>query len=400
MLLQLTANYGFQGGQASLSCGGVPPSITCTLDPAVVQLAPFGTAQITATFTTSSQPAANIPIEFLAQGAGFSQQVSFTLQGVASSITSIYLGADIIDNTSLIASTPQALQPGSSIVINGGGFCPGTQVRFGNDLAVVTPDSLTSYQIKATVPRNATTGQAGAWGVILPDGTRVYSPYALPIDSYRNSYGFPFQNLYFGGIDFDQLTELDGQDQTYDNFFGEVRDPWALTYCAIANAILKLGGDSCFGICLTTQRLKNAQWGDANVQNLPGFNDVLGMGSFDLVNEGTTTQGSPTTPPPNPLNDFIHVQHVAQLSDEFLNWYLQHSLQNSPYLSWLNGSPALDTKTYLENCLQNWVEYWGWDYPLVSLRYGSSGHVLVAYDIETNFNDAFGFVIDVYDPNE
>jgi hypothetical protein len=426
----LTSNSGYKGGWVEFACSGLPADIQVNLNPNPVQLGGYpSSVQINITFSTQAQPANAIPIKIVATDVtvifvpafsvtpvpgGLSQVVALALNGIPTSIESVS-GLPVYP---VSGATPQALQPGTSIVINGTGFCSGTKVRFGNDLAVVPPDSLASTQIIATVPRSATTGVVGSdaispssgwqgtspFGLIRPDGGQVTSATVrtVQIESYRNIYGFPFHNYYFGGIDFDQLTELYGQDATYDDFLGQVRDPWAMIYCGLANSILKLGGDICFGICLATQRLKNAEWGDADVQNLPGFNYAWGMEPFTLVNEGTTIQAKhdATTPPPNPLNDFIHILHVAQLSDEFLNWYLMHSLQNSPYISWLIGSPALDTKTYLETCLQNWVEYWGWDYPLVTLRHGSSGHVVVAYDIETNPNDPSGFIIDVYDPNE
>ena len=380
--LQFLTAPGFAGGQVSITCTGLPPDIDAVIEPPLVPLGAFpDIALVSVLFITTAQPSANIPIEFVAELNGFSQQVPFTLTGIPTGITSV---------SAVSGTTPQALQPGAQIVIQGQGFCPGTRVRFGNDLAVVDPDSLSGSEIQVTLPRCATTGVTGPsaetsqwplqvpFGLVLPDGTSVPSPTAFSVFEYRNVYGFPFKNYYFGGADFDQLTELFGDSATHTSLpFGEVRNPWAITFLGLVNAFLKIGGDICFGMVLATQRLRTNQWGSVNVQDLPTSN-LSSYPAYFYSNAGISP------PPPAPLSDFIHVQHVAQMSDEWMSYYLD---------TVLNGGSG--TRAYIEGCLRNG------DFPLLAMRHGTiGGHVLVAYDIEPNPADPAGYIIDVYDPNE
>lgn len=408
--VQLLSNPGFNPGppgvQVQISCLGLPPTITCNINPAVVLLGNYpSTAQSDIRFLINAQAPGNVPIQIVAESIYGTQTSNFTLNVQPTSIANV---------SPIYASTPQALQLGTTILIKGSGFCPGTKVRFGNDLAVATPNVMTSYEIYVNVPRNATTGvigaggKTGAWpqtypfGLIMPDGSTIPAPsqFQLTIDSYRNVFGFSFENYYWGGNDFDQLTELFGEDATHDSLiFVTIRDPWAIAFLAIANGILKLGHDICFGISLGTQRLKNAEWGSVNVQDLPTV-DLPEYAAFSYLNatSGPYPLGTPAPPPP-PLNDFLHVLHLAQMSDEWLSYYLNRSLaqgwgQSIAAAAGIAVNATLDVKSYISGCLANG------DFPLVALRSGGSGHVVVAYDIEANPNDPAGFVIDTYDPNE
>jgi hypothetical protein len=130
-------------------------------------------------------------------------------------------------------------------------------------------------------------------------------------------------------------------------------------------------------MALATQRLKNNQWGSVNVQDLPAY-ELPSYQAYTYLNAGINP------PPPAVLSDFIHVQHVAQLSDEWMHYFLNSALGG--------GS---GTRGYIEGCLQNG------DFPLVAIRRSPfHGHVVIAYDIEPNPQDPSGYLIDVYDPNE
>jgi hypothetical protein len=247
--LQILANPGFGGGEVSVTCTSVPAGIECVVQPPLVQLGAYpDTELVNVLFTTTAQPPGNIPLNFVAQMNGFSQQVPFTLAGQPTAITSV---------STEFGTTPQALKPGSTIVIQGQGFCGGTKVRFGNDLAQVYPMSLSSTEIQVSLPRTATTGVTGpgavtkgwplqvAFGLVLPDETAIPSPTPLTVFEYRNVYGFPFHNYYFGGMDFDQLTELFGETATHISTpFGDVRNPWASFFLGLANAFSSSAGIS------------------------------------------------------------------------------------------------------------------------------------------------------------
>ncbi len=394
--VELVSNPGFNpappGLALDINCLGLPANINCTINPAAVQLAAFpSSVLISIAFFTTGHAPGNFPIGIVAGTTYGSVSVTadLTLNVLPTSIESV---------SPLYASTPQALQEGTTILIKGAGFCPGTKVRFGNDKAIATPNVMTSYEIYVNVPRNATTGVLGpgaktpVWaetvpfGLILPDGSTLPAPsqFQLTINSYRNVFGFSFKNYYWGGNDFDQLTELFGEDATHiSTIFGEVTNLWAVLFLTVTNAFLKLGHDICFGIALGTQRLMNAEWGSVNIQDIP-TDDLPEYYAFFYMNAtaGPYPLGSPT--PPAPLNDFLHVLFMAQVSSEWLNYYLTISLSNSA--------------SYVKNYIMSRLEIN--DFPLVALRSGGTGHVVVAYDIEANPNDPAGFVIDTYDPNE
>ena len=198
------------------------------------------------------------------------------------------------------------------------------------------------------------------------------------VDSYRNTYGWPFKNYDVGRLTFDQLTELYGEGATYISTpVGQVRNPWASIYLAIVKGLLD-GNDLCFGTALASQRVKNNQWGGVNIADMPTTN--ITPPPFIWLNPG----GMSPNPHPAPQDDFIHVQHIAQYSDEWLGYYLNNSLV---------GAGAL--RGMIETDLG------GGDFPLVCIRKSvGDGHVLVAYDTEDDPAVPGGFIIDVYDPNE
>ena len=139
------------------------------------------------------------------------------------------------------------------------------------------------------------------------------------------------------------------------------------------------GNDLCFGISLSTQRIATNAWGAADSADLPTTNTL----------ETPWTYKNPTANGPSgPLDDFIHVQHIAQMSDQWLGYYLTAALPTT-------GASAASILSTITTCLDKG------DDPLVCIRNSSTdGHAMIAYDIEPNPQDSAGFIIDVYDPNE
>jgi hypothetical protein len=367
------------GTSVKLSCTGLPAAVTCDINPATLQL-PNQTAA-TLTFSETTQPAGTIPITITAEMTGFKASQAATVVAAATAITSI---------SQPNVYTPMSLQSGTSLIIKGVGFCQGTQVRFGNDQAKAIPAQMTTTQITVTVPRNATTGATSesntTWpnqnpfGLIRPDGSAVPAPMPLTVGSYRNSYGYPFKNYNAGGFSYDQLTELYGHDATYwSTPFGDIRNLWAdIIYLPLVNAILS-GNDLCFGISLSTLRIMNNAWGAADTADLPTTNTL----EMPWTYKNPTPQG-----PSGPLDDFIHVQHIAQMSDQWLGYYLNAALPTT-------GASAASIRSTITSCLNKG------DDPLVCIRNSlTDGHAMIAYDIEPNPQDPAGFIIDVYDPNE
>jgi len=368
---------------ATITCTGLPPSVICVILQPTVTLS--ASVSVTLVFSTFQQPAGSAPIPFTVTASipGFTQTIKGELVVAHTAITSI----------SPFVTTPRAGNPGSTLLISGQGFCQGTRVRFGNDLAMAIPTQITPTLIQVETPRLATTGSLATtgwagktpFGIITPDGVAVSGPanWLTQVDSYRNTYGWPFHNYDVNELTFDQLTELYGQNATYINTpFGNVRNPWASIYLATVKAALD-GNDLCFGTVLATQRIKNNQWGAVNIGDMPSDNSQFHL-PFTWLNPNLTSPNNT----PAPQDDFIHVQHIAQYSDEFLGYYLNNSLFATP-------QSAGTWRTVIEQTFA------GNNFPLVCMRKNAGdGHVVVAYDIEENPADPSGYIIDVYDPNE
>lgn len=272
--------------------------------------------------------------------------------------------------------TPQSLQPGTPVLIRGAGFCPGSTVQFGNADAVATPSSVSSdgTQLTVNVPRLATSGAV----TVTSAGASANAPTPMSIDSYRNVNGYQFHN-YDPSIDFEQLTDAFGEDQTYDTIdlcwpFGcnvKFRDPMAMILNAIANASLDNG--ACFGISLSSQRFLE---GDRSLSEFPPAHasSIFGLDS--------------RSGPSGELTNFINAMHVSQLSTEFLGHYIARAAALG-----IEGGAAGSATIFNEiaEVLR------AGRHPLVALAEGTTGHVVVAYDLEGSPGN---YSIDVYDSNE
>jgi len=285
-------------------------------------------------------------------------------------------GAPVVSSISTSSGrTPQALQAGTPVTISGSGFCPGTTVQFGNSKAVATPSiNSNGTQLTMNVPRLATSGPVS----VTSGGASASAPTPMTIDSYRNVNGYPFHN-YLPSIDFEQLTDAFGEDQTYDTIdlcwpFGcniHFRDPMAMILNAIANASLDSG--ACFGISLSSQRFLE---GDRSLSEFPpgSASNIFGL-------EG---QGGPS----GQLTNFINAMHVSQLSTEFLSHWLTTSTSQGTA-----GGVSMSKSVFEE--IQSVLN--SGRHPLVALQEGGTGHVVVAYDLEGAPGD---YYIDVYDSND
>ncbi len=100
------------------------------------------------------------------------------------------------------------------VTIGGSGFCPDSQVSFGNPElgATATPSTIATDGTYMTVstPVLATDGPV----TVSSAGVAASSPESLHVNSYRNVNGYQFHN-YDPIITFDQMTEAFGAGQTY-----------------------------------------------------------------------------------------------------------------------------------------------------------------------------------------
>jgi hypothetical protein len=361
-------------GTITLSISGLPANASYTITPDTIQSSENPMPLVYISILANGGISAPLQIQVKAQSGAQTIAVALTLLPINPFIT----GGPVF------AATPQALQPGDTISISGQGFCPGSTVRFGNDVAVVAPISISPTEIIAVVPQYATTGQASAttfpFGVIPSNGTSadlIPAPEPCQIDSFRNTIGFSFMNAKYGTVTLTQIEELFLSTGSAAN-----------TFAAMAQAFIDAGsGDVCFGMCLATQRLYQDDTGALAA----GFPPNLPTSAFGLT--GPDDVGGPSAS----LQQYIRSQHLAQLSEEYLSAYLTAAVLKSNAISF-------ELRQHIAACLQRTLPNGSQtipypDYPLVAMRQGlGSGHVVVAYEIVDQAGGAFDIL--VYDPND
>src|SRR5262249_29962214 len=316
----------------------------------------------------------------------------FTVRPIPGVINSVTPGSGSIPNFLLS-------QLGTSVTIAGEGFCPGTQVRFGNLLATVNADSVSPTQIVATVPPLATVGPAetteelalgsstitlvetGARDLSGPPGQKGL----FFVDSIRNSTGFSFRN-YVPHTTFGQLTAAYGSDETEFQIplcwpidcNITIHDPVALFWLNFLKSFTDTqgGGGACFGIALAAARL------DAGHRARSDFPPPNAFTNFEL----DAPDG-----PSGALTEYINSQVTVQFSKEYLSDYLGQSYFNS-------FGPTSDVLHQIHNNIHDALQ--AGERPIIALRFdGLSGHVVTAYDIQDISTDPIEYVIRVYDPN-
>ena len=291
------------------------------------------------------------------------------------------------------------------MIIRGQGFCPGSTVYFGNDHAAATTqgpftDGLGPFgdetAIRTAVPSLATSGDVFVvrQGASLVSSGTATAPFT--IDDYRDVNGFSFDNCdqfqsRVGGYSFSDVSDVFGDEQTHISVnpcwpFGDcsittpVPDPFALLFWGIADAALQDG--QCFGFSLASQRLLH---GD---QIFPAFPRQAGTSQETVWNlQGPESSGGAS----DQLAHYIHLMHMEQFSREALSFWLAKATTNA-----VNGS-----QSSLLNDVTSALD--AGDHPLVEMRNGSEGHVVVAYEVDqANGSSLVGpgdRVIDVYNPN-
>ena len=377
-------------GDVTLSASGVPADDQASFDPTTVKFPTDGTFVARSTLTITSKTDVTGPAGTMTvigkSGHFASRSADISVTRAAPTITSVSPSQ---------GKTPQALQGGSEVIVTGKGLCPGLQqLAFGNQQAELTPVPVApgGTQLQAIVPRQATTGPIYAFpagGTINSPGTAVSPTYT--VDNYRDTNGFSFTNSdqfqsNVGGYSFSDVSDVFGYDQTHLGFnpcwpFGDctvatpVPDPLALLFWAIVN---HFGGENgqCFGFSLGSQRLLH---GDQSYSAFPSQNPAV-TSVWNL--QGPESAGGPSSA----VSHFIHLTHMEQFSAESLHDWLTQATENAitgdqgSIISQVNAALAAN------------------DHPLIELRNGTDGHVVVAYDVEDGNNG--DKLIDVYDPNQ
>jgi len=366
--LEVFREINFQIEPITLSISGLPPSIQATFNPPSPLAPPPGGSFVnTVVLTLTEGVGATISNISVTVTASNGSQISRLILSIAG-------GTGAIDSFSPTSgSTPQLLRPGTEVVVTGSGFCSGSLVAFGSDmingqfLAVAAPTFLSAdgRELHVNVPRLATTGPIT---ILPPTGGSIPSGATFTVYSYRDANGFSFPNYGGPGFSFDDVQELFGYDQTHLSIFGytlPIPDPLAWIFSLIASAALG-GNGLCFGFSLSSLRLLHGE------EPFSAFNPSGSTEVWQLVSE-------------DKLRHYIHIQHLAQLSSEFLNAFIGNALSNKDSTS---------TRNQITQLLAQGSE------PLISLRHGSDGHVVVAYDIEDSQTAPGDYYIDVYNPND
>jgi hypothetical protein len=354
--LRVQRDFAFatQGKTVSLAVGPLPAGVTAEFLPSAT-ISPNGglvaeptlrfrrgTGNVPAGFTTTvSATAANAP----------TRTIQLTLAGASPTAT--------LDTTS--GAVPSRLQPGTTIRLGGNGFCPGTKVRVGNDLAEVADPTIEPSATALTfeLPRLATTGQVK---VVPPAGATIYpSTNTITVRSPRNVNGFQFNNPSWGNLSFDEITDLVGTEEMflstnpcwpfYDCTIAlPIPDPIAYAKWQIIEQVVQESGGHCFGISrfvseIGARRITNSQFA-------PG---------------ATTTFGLPSRSGPNSaLSHYLDHRHAGQTTKEFLLHYGLRSDSISTQLDRLR------------------TELTAGRLPSLLLKNGfTEGHVITPHDIET-----------------
>ena len=356
--LRVQRDFAFatQGKTVSLAVGPLPAGVTAEFLPSAT-ISPNGglIAEPTLRFRRGTQ---NIP-------AGFTTTVTASAPNAPTRTLPITLaGASptaTLDSTTLSGAVPSRLQPGTTIRLTGNGFCPGTKVRVGNDLAEVADPAIEPSATALTfrLPRLATTGSIR---VVPPAPAAIYaSTNTITVRSTRNVNGFQFNNPGWGNLSYREISDLVGEEEMFLSTnpcwpFGDctialpIPDPVAYLKWQIIEQVVQESGGHCFGISrfvseLGARRITNGQF-------------ASGV---------TTTFGLPSKSGPNTaLSHYLDHRHAGQTTKEFL---LNYGLRNDSISAQINRLRSELTAGRL---------------PSLMVKNGfTEGHVITPHDIET-----------------
>jgi hypothetical protein len=258
-----------------------------------------------------------------------------------------------------VARAARRMNPGTTVRLDGNGFCPGTRVTVGNFLA--TADTTVADDRKSltfVTPRNGTTGR-----VIVnpPNGAFAYqTPTDLTVNSFRGEDGFAFPNFHFGSLSISELTEAFGAD----DLFIQVNLCWPWSTCYVPTGIL--------------DPIAAIEWGTYNLVLRGGDGHCYGMNrAIQELLAGKTSYNRwaygvhapfdlpDASGPKNGLESYLDSRQALQLSSEALI----ARFDRDPHL----GNQLDRIRTELEHGR----------YPGVVMKTGTvAGHEITAYDME------------------
>lgn len=386
----LGAVQGTWSGAVTLSVvGALPAGVTAKFNPPSVQISP---ASPKATVMLEVKDDSHQTGELIFKIAGASPPYS----SVEREIKLRRIGASLAAAVPNVGNTPHALRPGTEVTVSGEGFCSDAahllSVRFGNDKAIVKTSGIASdgRSAKVNVPRLATTGLlklSSAAGTI--DTTQRFV-----VKTYRNTHGFSFENWSFPSKpNYGDLSDAFGKDQTWVTISFDPCDgipivgwfvdceiqvsivphPTGLIALGIAQGI----DAHCFGMSLTSVRL------------------LKGAIPYSMFAPGNASKTWDLTGPQGAypaLARYLYTTSLQQLGAEFLrNFVGNFLLAFGP--SSIRVAEAGMARQQIIDQLQ------AGEHPLIAMRNGGKGHLVVALDIEDNPAPNIFYYIHIYDPN-
>ncbi|HEU5129589.1 MAG TPA: hypothetical protein VFU12_16525 [Glycomyces sp.] len=272
---------------------------------------------------------------------------------------------------------PAQAKPGATVTLRSSGFCAGSQFRFGNDQATVTPGAdaynADRTRVTLTVPRYATSGPVR----VFASGTQVGASSRVEIGEFRRMTGFSFVNNYGNHpMNHAILERTYGRSETNLSIdlcwpFGcsivtDWIDPLAWVFMKIANEVLTSG--SCFGIAMTGQRIAKGH------EPISRFTPAGATTPWEL--------DSSTGPAPT-LRNTISGWHSVQLSTQFIQKWVREFVNNAVQPAEILRSRFLATSPTSP--------------AMVSIKEGTSGHAFIAYGARPLAGG--GWEVDINDPN-
>ncbi len=229
------------GGTLFLSVEGLPAGVHVQILPSTV-IPPGGNFNVNGTLRVS-RSAEPVPPESVltlrARASGFPDQTLAVPIDNAAPVATASPG---------FARTPRRELPGTTVRLDGNGFCPGSEVDVGTTPSgepnlparaeATVADDLHSLTFQ--VPRAGTSGQVtvlppASGGVAGPGfGPSYRTQNSIEVRSFRGEFGFAFPNYHFSGLSISELTEAVGAD----DLFIQINPCWPWGSCYVPTGIL------------------------------------------------------------------------------------------------------------------------------------------------------------------
>jgi len=349
---------------------------------------------VPATFPATGQVSLTIPSN---QASGFiTVAIRRALDGAVSSGVNFNVLPSVgaLNVTPSVGKVPMLGNPGSTVTITADGLVDGSTITFGADNPVPltpaapwAPPGVTfptpPKTYSAVVPPTAASGNAT---VTLPSG-QVIGKFPYPIDNYRNTRALSwvnsgsFQTVAGNSYSYGDATALFGAGQTTCNVLGvNIAGPFVNLFITLANAFLDAGGQ-CFGMSLSSIQFALGEEGFGAYPLQPAGAETSGPPAPNawLLNGPAFGNGTNVDPA---LANFVHQRHLAQMSQEALNCYLNFHL---------NITTAAQLRTYLGQCFAQGVG------PIICMEANGDGHAVVGYGIVDKGSGNFDVLL--YNPN-